>query len=97
MEKMLAGAVTTDTSADSSRLSLGSKSPDFLDFSTKSHDPKSAEKSSSVKEAGKSERSDEESELEKAISTAAAAVESFASELELDEVNQTGDERICMA
>ncbi|XP_067940512.1 centrosome-associated protein 350-like [Watersipora subatra] len=90
LEKLVKETASTESSADSSRISFDSKSPDFLEFSTKSNDfQQRSEGSPSVKEAGKEDdRSEEESELEKAISTAAAAVESFA-DLDIDDMDKT--------
>lgn len=83
MEKLLTERSAANTSDSSSQLSLGSRSPDFLEFSRKSD----KQTESSAKD--KTEKSEEESELEKAISSAAAAVEAFAAELDPD--LQTGD------
>lgn len=78
--------------SETSRISLGSKSPDLLDFSSGAvksvRDSLPPRDSSPVK--SREDKSEDESELDKVISSAAAAVESFATELDLDDLNNTG-------
>ena len=80
------GEMKSDASNDS-RLSLDSRSPDFMDTGSKQEEVTPADKGHRVSTDSSGES---ESELEKAISSAAAAVESFASEigLEVDDLNR---------